>query len=724
MKSITDRLATELKINKKDVLSVIELLDGGNTVPFIARYRKEMTGEMDDITLRKLSERLEYLKNLDSKKDDVIRIIGEQGKLTQELNNLIINSETLTEVDDLYRPYKQKKRTRATIAVEKGLKPLSDILMSGEFKGDLKKEASKFIDEEKEVKTFEEALCGAKDIAAEAISDEASYRKWIRAYIVKEGLIESSSSSKESTPFEMYYSYSEPVRLIPAHRILAINRGEKEKILSVKITADNEKIINYLNNRCIKGNEITDSYVEEAAADSLKRLIYPSIEREIRAELTDIGENGAINIFKANLQALLMQSPIKGKVVLGYDPGFRTGSKIAVLDDTGKLLSTATVYATAPQNDVEGAIKILKELVYKYNVDVISLGNGTASRESEEVIARLINEVKLEKSKELYYVIVSEAGASVYSASALGAKEYPDINVSLRGAISIGRRLQDPLVELVKIDTKSIGVGQYQHDVAPKKLNESLKGVVEDCVNSVGVDLNIATPSLLSYISGVNTSIAANIVQYREENGKFKSRKELLKVKRLGSKAYEQCAGFLRVMESSELLDNTGVHPESYQAARGLLKEIGYGVEDIKKGNEADITARCKLKGIETLAETLNIGIPTLEDIIDEIKKPGRDPREDLPKPILKTGVIDINQLKPGMMLNGTVRNVADFGAFVDIGVHVDGLVHISELSDKFIKHPLDVVKVGDIVSVRILDIDLKRKRIALSMKKSIEINK
>lgn len=724
MKSITDRLATELKINKKDVLSVIELLDGGNTVPFIARYRKEMTGEMDDITLRKLSERLEYLKNLDSKKDDVIRIIGDQGKLTQELNNLIINSETLTEVDDLYRPYKQKKRTRATIAVEKGLKPLSDILMSGEFKGDLVKEASKFIDEEKEVKTFEEALCGAKDIAAEAISDEASYRKWIRAYIVKEGLIESSSASKESTPFEMYYSYSEPVRLIPAHRILAINRGEKEKILSVKITADNEKIINYLNYRCIKGNEITDSYVEEAAADSLKRLIYPSIEREIRAELTDIGENGAINIFKANLQALLMQSPIKGKVVLGYDPGFRTGSKIAVLDDTGKLLSTATVYATAPQNDVEGAIKILKELVYKYNVDVISLGNGTASRESEEVIARLINEVKLEKSKELYYVIVSEAGASVYSASALGAKEYPDINVSLRGAISIGRRLQDPLVELVKIDTKSIGVGQYQHDVAPKKLNESLKGVVEDCVNSVGVDLNIATPSLLSYISGVNTSIAANIVQYREENGKFKSRKELLKVKRLGSKAYEQCAGFLRVMESSELLDNTGVHPESYQAARGLLKEIGYGVEDIKKGNEADITARCKLKGIETLAETLNIGIPTLEDIIDEIKKPGRDPREDLPKPILKTGVIDINQLKPGMMLNGTVRNVADFGAFVDIGVHVDGLVHISELSDKFIKHPLDVVKVGDIVSVRILDIDLKRKRIALSMKKSIEINK
>lgn len=718
MKSISDRLAAELKVNKKDVLSVIELLDGGNTVPFIARYRKEMTGEMSDITLRKLSERMEYLRNLDSKKDDVIRIIGEQGKLTQELNNLIINSETLTEVEDLYRPYKPKKRTRAIIAVEKGLKPLSDIIMSGEFKGNLEKVASEFINEEKEVKSFEEAICGAQDIIAESISDEASYRKWIRAYIVKEGLIETSGDTKQSTAFEMYYNYKEPIRLIPAHRILAINRGEKEKVLSVKITVDNEKIISYLNNKCLKGNGITDKYVEEAAADSLKRLIYPSIERVIRAELTDIGENGAISIFKANLKALLMQSPIKGKVVLGYDPGFRTGCKIAVLDDTGKLLSTSTIYATAPQNDIEGSIKTLKELVYKHDVDVISLGNGTASRESEEVISRLIKEVKLEKNKELYYVIVSEAGASVYSASILGAKEYPDINVSLRGAISIGRRLQDPLVELVKIDTKSIGVGQYQHDVAPKKLDESLRGVVEDCVNSVGVDLNIATPSLLSYISGVNTSIAANIVQYREENGKFKSRKELLKVKRLGSKAFEQCAGFLRVMESSELLDNTGIHPESYKAARGLLEEIGLSVEDIKKGSQIDIEARCKLKGLEVLAEKLNIGVPTLEDIIEEIKKPGRDPREDLPKPVLKTGIIDINQLKPGMMLNGTVRNVADFGAFVDIGVHVDGLVHISELSDKFVKHPLDVVKVGDIVEVRILEIDLKRKRIALSMKK------
>lgn len=718
MKSISDRLAAELKVNKKDVLSVIELLDGGNTVPFIARYRKEMTGEMSDITLRKLSERMEYLRNLDSKKDDVIRIIGEQGKLTQELNNLIINSETLTEVEDLYRPYKPKKRTRAIIAVEKGLKPLSDIIMSGEFKGNLEKVASEFINEEKEVKSFEEAICGAQDIIAESISDEASYRKWIRAYIVKEGLIETSGDTKQSTAFEMYYNYKEPIRLIPAHRILAINRGEKEKVLSVKITVDNEKIISYLNNKCLKGNGITDKYVEEAATDSLKRLIYPSIERVIRAELTDIGENGAISIFKANLKALLMQSPIKGKVVLGYDPGFRTGCKIAVLDDTGKLLSTSTIYATAPQNDIEGSIKTLKELVYKHDVDVISLGNGTASRESEEVISRLIKEVKLEKNKELYYVIVSEAGASVYSASILGAKEYPDINVSLRGAISIGRRLQDPLVELVKIDTKSIGVGQYQHDVAPKKLDESLRGVVEDCVNSVGVDLNIATPSLLSYISGVNTSIAANIVQYREENGKFKSRKELLKVKRLGSKAFEQCAGFLRVMESSELLDNTGIHPESYKAARGLLEEIGLSVEDIKKGSQIDIEARCKLKGLEVLAEKLNIGVPTLEDIIEEIKKPGRDPREDLPKPVLKTGIIDINQLKPGMMLNGTVRNVADFGAFVDIGVHVDGLVHISELSDKFVKHPLDVVKVGDIVEVRILEIDLKRKRIALSMKK------
>ncbi|MCH4200451.1 helix-hairpin-helix domain-containing protein, partial [Clostridium tyrobutyricum] len=508
------------------------------------------------------------------------------------------------------------------------------------------------------------------------------------------------------------------IKSIPAHRVLAINRGEKEKVLSVKVTCDMDRILEYLKAQCIKENSITDSYIEKSVEDSLKRLIYPSIEREIRSELTDMGEEGAIKIFKANLKALLMQPPIKGKNVLGYDPGFRNGCKIAVLDDTGKLLDTAIIYPTAPQNDVDGSIKTLKNLVYKNDVDVVSLGNGTASRESEEIISRLIKEVKEERGKDLYYVIVSEAGASVYSASEVAAKDYPDINVSIRGAISIGRRLQDPLAELVKIDPKSIGVGQYQHDVTPKKLDDSLSGIVEDCVNSVGVDLNIATPSLLSYISGINSAIASNIVDYRDKNGKFKNRKELLKVKRLGAKAFEQCAGFLRVMESSEPLDNTSVHPESYKAAKGLLDTIGYISNDLRNSSISDIDNRVEKIGMGNLSDKLGVGIPTLKDIIKEIKKPGRDPREELPKPILKTGIVDMNQLKPGMALTGTVRNVADFGAFVDIGVHQDGLVHISQLSDKFVKHPLDVVKVGDIVHVTVIEVDEKRKRIALSMKK------
>lgn len=516
----------------------------------------------------------------------------------------------------------------------------------------------------------------------------------------------------------MYYDYKENVKNIPPHRILAINRGEKEKILTVKVTCNEDKIIDYLKSRSLKGNKATDIYIEESVKDSLKRLIYPSIEREIRSELTEKGEEGAIKIFKENLKALLMQAPIKDKVVLGYDPGFRTGCKIAVLDETGKLLDTATVYATAPQNDVEGSVKILKELIYKYDVDVISLGNGTASRESEEVIAKMLKEIKEEKGKDIYYVIVSEAGASVYSASKLATEEYPDINVSLRGAISIGRRLQDPLAELVKIDPKSIGVGQYQHDVSQKKLDESLKGVVEDCVNAVGVDLNTATPSLLSYISGINSSIAKNIVAYREEVGKFKNRKELLKVKRLGQKAFEQCAGFLRVMESKEPLDNTGVHPESYEGTKKFLNLLEYDIKDVKNNKLQDIDARISNIGIDTICDKIDIGKLTLLDIIKEIKKPGRDPREDLPKPILKTGIVDITQLKPDMILMGTVRNVADFGAFVDIGVHQDGLVHISQLSDSFVKHPLDVVKVGDIVEVRILEVDQKRNRISLSMKK------
>jgi uncharacterized protein len=715
--TINEKLAKQFNIAVKQVNSVIEMLDEGSTVPFIARYRKERTGGLDDTILRELYERLTYLRNLEERKETVIKAIEEQGKLTEQLKDDILKAETLTEVEDLYRPYKQKKRTRATIAVEKGLKPLAETIFSGQFKGDINSFAEQFIDEEKAVNSIEEAILGAQDIISEMISDEAEYRKWMRSYVQKEGFIETSGSSKEPTPFEMYYEYKEAVSKIPAHRILAINRGEKEKVLSVKITSDENKIIDYLKSKCLKGNIETDKYVEESVKDSLKRLIYPSIEREIRSELTDIGENGAIDIFKANLKALLMQAPIKGKAVLGYDPGFRTGCKIAVLDETGKLLDTSTVYATAPQNDVEGSIKILKELVYKHNVGMISLGNGTASRESEEVVARLINEVKKEKDLDLYYVIVSEAGASVYSASELASKEYPDINVSLRGAISIGRRLQDPLAELVKIDPKSIGVGQYQHDVTPKKLDESLKGIVEDCVNSVGVDLNIATPSLLSYISGINANIAKNIVEYREEKGKFSSRSELLKVKRLGPKAYEQCAGFLRVPESIESLDNTAVHPESYEAAKSLLQTLGYTEEDVKNGKLNEIDNKINGINLEKLSENIGIGIPTLKDIIKEIKKPGRDPREAMPKPVLKTGIVDIKQLKPEMQLTGTVRNVADFGAFVDIGVHQDGLVHISQLSDKFVKHPLDVVKVGDIVEVKVLEVDEKRNRISLTMK-------
>lgn len=717
MKDITDILVEELGVNKKYIDNVIELLDCGNTVPFIARYRKELTGSMSDVTLRNLAERLVYLRNLKARKEDVIRIIEEQGKLTEELKSSVENCSTLTEVEDIYRPYKPKKRTRAIIAKEKGLEPLAQTILGGSFKNNIEEYAKEFIDEEKGVSSIEDALLGAVDIISEVISDEAKYRKWIRKFVQDNGSIETKGENKEPNPYEMYYEYGEVVKSIPPHRILAINRGEKEKILSVKITCNMNKIIEYLNGECLKGDKVTDVYIERSVEDSLKRLIYPSIEREIRSELTDRAEEGAIRIFKANLKALLMQSPIKGKNVLGFDPGFRTGCKIAVLDDTGKLLDTATVYATAPQNDVEGSLKILRNLVYKYDVSVVSLGNGTASRESEEVIGRLIKEVKEEKNKTLYYVVVSEAGASVYSASELAAKEYPDINVSLRGAISIGRRLQDPLAELVKIDPKSIGVGQYQHDISSKKLDESLKGIVEDCVNSVGVDLNMATSSLLSYISGINSTIASNIVAYREENGKFKNRKELLKVKRLGEKAFEQCAGFLRVMESNEPLDNTSVHPESYNAAKKLLETLHYNDEDLKNSRLLDAESRIERIGMDNLSRELDIGVPTLKDIIKEIKKPGRDPREELPKPILKTGIIDMNQLKPGMALTGTVRNVADFGAFVDIGVHQDGLVHISQLSDKFVKHPLDVVKVGDIVNVTVLEVDEKRKRISLSMK-------
>lgn len=718
MDNINHILSKELGISLKQVTSVIEMLDEGNTVPFIARYRKERTGGLTDEVLRKFNERLTYLRNLESRKEDVLRIIEEQEKLTPELKLKIEKATTLTEVEDIYRPFKAKKRTRATMAVEKGLKPLAELILLGEFNGDIVEEANKYINEEKGVKNEEEALQGAMDIISEIISDNADYRKWIRNFVQKDGIIQVKGSSEEQTPYEMYYDYKEPVRTIPSHRILAINRGEKEKILSVKVTCNDERIIDYLNKKVLRENKITDKYLEESIKDSFKRLIYPSIEREIRSELTSKGEEGAIDIFKANLKALLMQAPIKGKVVMGFDPGFRTGCKVAILDETGKFVENTTVYPTAPQNRIDETISTLKKLIEKHGVQVISLGNGTASRESEEVIAKMLKEIKEETGKELFYVIVSEAGASVYSASELANKEYPDLDVTVRGAISIGRRLQDPLAELVKIDPKAIGVGQYQHDVTQKKLDESLAGIVEDCVNNVGVDLNIATPSLLSYISGINASIAKNIVDYREENGKFKSRKELLKVKRLGQKAYEQCAGFLRVMESKEALDNTSVHPESYKVAKELIKTLGYTEEDLKNGKLVDIDERVKAKGIFNLAKELEVGEPTLNDIIKEIKKPGRDPREELPKPIFKSGVIEMKDLKPGMILMGTVRNVSDFGAFVDIGVHQDGLVHKSQMADRFVKHPLDIVKVGDVVEVRILDVDLKRKRISLSMKK------
>lgn len=717
MNNIEEILSKELGINITQVKSTVKLLDEGNTIPFIARYRKEVTGELTDVTIRALFERLTYLRNLNERKEDVIRIIDEQGKLTDEIKGKILKCETLTDVEDLYRPFRPKKRTRAIIAQEKGLKPLADEILSGKFKGDINEFAKTFIDEEKDVASIEDALNGACDIVSEVISDEADYRKWIRNYVNREGIIETKGDSKEPTPYEMYYDYRENVKSIPSHRILAINRGEKEKVLSVKIISDMDKIVSYLKGKVLKDNEVTDCYIEKSIEDSLKRLIYPAIEREIRSELTVKGEEGAINIFKANLKALLMQPPIKGKIVLGYDPGFRTGCKVAVLDDTGKFLDKATIHATLPNDDVEKAIKVLKDLIFTYDIDVISLGNGTASRESEEIIARIIKEVKQETGKNIYYVIVSEAGASVYSASELAVKEYPDLDVSIRGAISIGRRLQDPLAELVKIDPKSIGVGQYQHDVTQKKLGESLKGIVEDCVNNVGVDLNTATPSLLSYVSGINSAIANNIVSYREENGKFKNRKELLKVKRLGQKAFEQCAGFLRVMESDEPLDNTAVHPESYKAAKQLLKVLGYSDEELLNNKLVNMDDKIETIGIDNLSEKLQIGVPTLNDILKELKKPGRDPREELPKPILKTGVIDIAHLKPGMKLMGTVRNVADFGAFVDIGVHQDGLVHISQLSNNFVKHPLDVVKVGDVVEVTVLEIDEKRNRISLSMK-------
>lgn len=715
---INQILKKEFNLRDEQINNTLKLIDEGNTIPFIARYRKEMTGEMSDVTLREFYEKLMYLRNLQSRKDDVVRLIDEQGKLTDEITQNIEKAKTLQEVEDIYAPYKQKKRTRATIAKEKGLENLALSILENNL-DNIEIEAKNYLDEEKEVLSIEDALKGARDIIAELVSDDAKIRKYIRELALREGMIVSKSATDEKSVYDMYYDYSEAVKSMAPHRVLAINRGEKESFLKVKLEINNDKVLNYIINEYVNDKNFKNKEeIVSSIEDSYKRLIFPSIEREIRNHLTEIAQERAISVFGKNVKSLLLQPPVKDKVVMGFDPAFRTGCKIAVVDKNGKLLDYTTVYPTDPQNDVEGAKKVLKGLIEKYDIDIISIGNGTASRESETFVSEMIKEI----DSEVQYVIVSEAGASVYSASELANEEHPDINVSIRGAISIARRLQDPLAELVKIDPKSIGVGQYQHDVAVKKLDESLKNIVEDCVNNVGVDLNIATPSLLSYISGINPSIAQNIVAYRDEVGKFKSRKELLKVKRLGAKAFEQCAGFLRVDESKEPLDGTAVHPESYDACKKLMAILEYTDEDLRSRNINDIDEKVKIAGVGNLARALEIGEPTLVDMIKELKKPGRDPREELPKPIFKTGVIELSQLKKGMKLMGTVRNVSDFGAFVDIGVHQDGLVHKSQLSDRFVKHPLDVVKLGDVVEVTVIDIDEKRNRISLSMKKDVQI--
>ena len=712
MNLINEKLVKELSLKAFQVENAIKLIDEGNTIPFIARYRKEATGEMSDEQLRDFFERLTYLRNLEKRKEEVIRLIDEQGKLTDELKSNIEKSETMTEVEDLYRPYKQKKRTRATIAKEKGLEPLALVIFEQKERKDINEFAKEFINSEKGVETTEDAINGAMDIIAEMISDVAEYRKAIRKIIYLVGLITSKMAKDEKSVYDMYYDYSEAVAKIPSHRILAINRGEKEEFLKVKIDGTDEEILSYLKKEVIKENSPYMDILSATVEDAYKRLIKPSVETEVRNELTEKAEEQAIKVFGQNAKKLLLQPPIKNLTVMGFDPAYRTGCKIAIIDDTGKLLDTTTVYPTEPQNDVEGAKKKLLELIEKDNVNMIAIGNGTASRESEMFVADMIKEVK----HEIYYAIVSEAGASVYSASKLATEEYPDINVSLRGAISIARRLQDPLAELVKIDPKSIGVGQYQHDVNQGNLEESLTGVVEDAVNSVGVDLNTATPSLLRYVSGISKTVATNIVKYRDEKGKIKERKELLKVSKLGPAAYTQCAGFLRIIDGKNPLDNTSVHPESYETAEKILAQIGFKVEDLKE-KLPEIRANLNTINPEKISVELGIGVPTIKDIIKELQKPGRDPRDDMPKVVLRSDVLKMEDLKEGMILTGTVRNVIDFGAFVDIGVKNDGLVHISELSDKYVKNPMDIVSVGDVVKVRVLKVDLDKKKVSLSMK-------
>lgn len=720
MGKISEIIADELGVKKSQVDSTIKLIDDGNTIPFIARYRKEATGGLSDEQLRNLGERLTYLRNLEERKQEVIKSIDSQGKLTDEIVKNLEQSKTIADVEDIYRPYKQKKRTRATIAKEKGLEELAKIILAQDSSVDIDEVARSFINEEKGVNAEEDARSGALDIIAEAISDEPKYRKQIKQICYREGFITTKAAKpEEKSSYEMYYDFAEKVNRIPSHRILAINRGEKEEFLKVKIEKPTEKILELIENDIIKDRN--SQYVNLLTAcveDSFSRLIEPSIDREIRSDLTEKAEEQAIKVFGKNAKQLLLTSPIKGKTVIGFDPAYRTGCKIAVIDETGKVLDTTTVYPTEPQNDVEGAKKELTKLIAKYNVDMFAIGNGTASRESEQFVSDLIAEIKEKYNKDLVYVIVSEAGASVYSASKLATEEYPDINVSIRGAISIARRLQDPLAELVKIDPKAIGVGQYQHDVNQKNLAESLTGVVEDSVNKVGVDVNTATPSLLSYVSGINNTIAKNIVKYRDENGKLKNRKELLKVPKLGKVAFEQCAGFLRIIDGDNPLEITAVHPESYEQTEKLLKQIGFDKKDlVNKEKLTDLRSKLKAIDIKKTAKELEIGEMTLQDIINELIKPGRDPREDMPKPILRSDVLKFEDLKEGMVLTGTVRNVIDFGAFVDIGVKYDGLVHISEMSDKFIKNPSDIVSVGDIVKVKVIKIDKERKKVGLSMK-------
>ena len=713
---INQRLTEELQVKRWQVDAAVKLIDEGNTIPFISRYRKEATGSLNDEQLRKLYERLVYLRNLEEKKEQVLSSIEEQGKLTEELKAQILAAETLVVVEDLYRPYRPKRRTRATIAKEKGLEPLAALITLQQTKVALEEEAQKYISEEKDVKTVDDAIAGAKDIIAESISDEADYRSWIRKQTMKKGkLVSTAKDAEAESVYEMYYEFEEALSKLAGHRILALNRGEKEKFLTVKIEAPEDDILRYLEKQVIhQDNPYTTPVLKAVVEDSYKRLIAPAIEREIRSELTETAEDGAIEVFGKNLHQLLMQPPITGQVVLGWDPAFRTGCKLAVVDATGKVIGTTVIYPTAPTTPakIKASKDLLKKIIPKYHVSLISLGNGTASRESEQFIVELLKEMP---DQHVQYVIVNEAGASVYSASKLASEEFPKFDVGQRSAASIARRLQDPLAELVKIDPKSIGVGQYQHDMNQKKLGESLNGVVEDCVNKVGVDLNTASAPLLSYISGISSAIAKNIVAYREENGTFADRKQLLKVAKLGPKAFEQCAGFMRIQGGKNPLDATGVHPESYEATAKLLEKQGFSLDDIRNGNLTGLSLT--IKDYKKLAEELEIGEITLRDIVKELEKPARDPRDEMPKPILRTDVLEMKDLKEGMVLKGTVRNVIDFGVFVDIGVHQDGLVHISQITDKYIKHPLEAVSVGDIVDVKVMSVDLKKKRIQLTMR-------